>query len=214
VAFRQLEGVVRHSTIPMLKFVNGDATVPRGDPEPLGHRAHLQQQGRAGRWIHRFAPRPLASSRGVRTGQWWAVGVHQGFRGGEVRFQLGEIQIVPVECARGGTPCIVVANMIAQNGINKRRRDQVPGRLHRPGSRAWRGAGIPPAKGGEGDVRMPRIGTGHACGEWKIIEALISRTLVDYGIDVTVYQWLSGKPVAISDFLSDADVRKCLKILA
>jgi O-acetyl-ADP-ribose deacetylase (regulator of RNase III) len=96
----------------------------------------------------------------------------------EIKPELGNIQIVPVE------KDIVVANMIAQHGVYW----------------YWY-RGTPPirydalekcltkldkyAKDNEASVHMPKIGAGLGGGDWYVIEKIINKTLLD--IDVTVY---------------------------
>lgn len=169
----------------MLKYVNGDATVPQGI-QSLSVIAHLCNN--KGKWGAGFTgalsarwPQPEMEYR-----RWFADGVHQGFRGGQTRFELGQIQIVPVYAMRGGAPCIVVANMIAQNGINKKGQNKCRVDYDALATAlgevreylAWKD---------DGSVHMPRIGTGLACGDWSAIEPLIRLQLVEFGIDVTVY---------------------------
>lgn len=93
-------------------------------------------------------------------------------------FVLGAVQFVQVE------PDVWVANTIGQHGLKPHR-------------------GLPPiryeavrlglekvaakAKEINATVHMPRIGCGLAGGEWRLIEALLTSTLVEQGIEVTVY---------------------------
>ena len=100
------------------------------------------------------------------------------------RFQLGAVQVVPVEEG------LFVVNMIAQEGYGKNNRN-----LHQtsePNSKSpirydALERCLSSVSQFNGTVHMPRIGTGLAGGSWEQIEAIIQRTLVDAGIGVYVY---------------------------
>jgi len=109
------------------------------------------------------------------------------------KFQLGAIQVVPVQ----GDPPLSVVNMIAQEGYGKGNRN-----LHRssePDSRppirydaleqCLTEVGLlvksGPAQGAS--IHMPRIGCGLAGSSWDIIEPIVSAQLS--GLPVTVYDY-------------------------
>jgi O-acetyl-ADP-ribose deacetylase (regulator of RNase III) len=59
-------------------------------------------------------------------------------------------------------------------------------------------------------VHMPRIGTGEAGGDWKIIEGIVQETLTARGVGVTVYYLHEGEdesarqpPLDFSQRMSD-----------
>jgi len=52
-------------------------------------------------------------------------------------------------------------------------------------------------------VHMPRIGTGHAGGQWNIVRELVDEGLVRRGIEVTVYELPeSERPRDVQEVLS------------
>ena len=113
------------------------------------------------------------------------------------KFQLGAIQVVPVQ----GDPPLSVVNMIAQEGYGKGNRNRH--RSSEPDSRppirydaleqcltevGYLGKSGP-AQGAS--IHMPRIGCGLAGGKWGDVEPIIERTLSH--AQVTVYDPPGGK---------------------
>ena len=93
-------------------------------------------------------------------------------------FELGALQLVSVE------PDLWVANIIGQEGIHPNNGE--------PPIRYWAiEAGLADladeADAMDAAVHMPRIGCGLAGGDWSTVEAIIERTLIAAGVDVTVY---------------------------
>lgn len=161
-----------------IKYVKGDATRPdlKGLPGLIVHISNS-----AGGWgagfvlaISKRWPYPEREYR-----RWYREGSDL-FAG---KFQLGAIQVVPVQ----GDPPLSVINMIAQSGYGKGNRNQH--RSNEPDSRppirydaleqCLTEVGYliksGPAQGAS--VHMPRIGTGLSQGSWDIIEPIIERTL-------------------------------------
>jgi O-acetyl-ADP-ribose deacetylase (regulator of RNase III) len=153
----------------LIQYTVGDATRPVGDgPKVIVHICNDVGGWGAGfvvaiskRW-----PEPEAAYR-----RW-----HKGL--GDVPFALGEVQFVEVE------PSLCVANMIAQRhvvatgGVPPVRYEAVEAALTKVAQFA---------KERDASVHMPRIGCGLAGGKWEEIERIVQHTLVDRGIDVTVY---------------------------
>ena len=153
----------------MIQYAAGDATRPVGDgPKVIVHICN-----EVGGWgagfvvaISKRWPEPEAAYR-----RW-----HKGM--GDVPFALGEVQFVEVE------PSLWVANMIAQRnvvaagGLPPVRYEAVESALTKVAQFA---------NERDATVHMPRIGCGLAGGKWEEIERIVQSTLVDRGIDVTVY---------------------------
>lgn len=100
------------------------------------------------------------------------------FRSGS-RLTLGDVQFIDVE------PALTVANMIGQHGIRRSGTGTPPIRYDAVEAALRAVARL--AEERRAGVQMPRIGCGLAGGTWNCIEPLIERTLLERGIDVTVY---------------------------
>lgn len=152
-----------------LTYVEGDATLPVGDgPKVIAHVCN--DVGGWGRGfvvaVSRRWPGPEAAYR-----RWHKEGAGGGF-------ELGRIQLVEVGEA------LWVANLVAQAGVRATasgpplRYEALTSCLEALRTSALeRGA----------SVHMPRIGAGLAGGDWTVIEGIVRRTLVDGGVEVTVY---------------------------
>lgn len=158
-----------HMETPMINYVQGDATAPQGD----GNKIILHVCNDIGGWGAGFVlalsqrwPEPEAAYR-----RWY-----QGRSSNN--FELGEVQVVPVE------PDIMVANLIGQRDIH-------PGPDGPPIRYEALEAGLSQladeAYAADASVHMPRIGCGLAGGDWETVGAIVQRTLVDTGTPVTVY---------------------------
>jgi O-acetyl-ADP-ribose deacetylase (regulator of RNase III) len=153
----------------MIQYTVGDATRPIGDgPKVIVHICNDVGGWGAGfvvaiskRWRE-----PEAAYRRWNKGE------------GDAPFALGEVQFVEVE------PSLWVANMIARRnvvsagGVPPVRYEAVESALKKVAQFA---------KDRDASVHMPRIGCGLAGGKWEEIERIVHRTLIDHGIDVTVY---------------------------
>lgn len=175
----------------MIKYVVGDATAPVGNgPKLIVHICN-----NAGGWGAGFV---LAISKRWRYPEreyrrWHREG--SGLLSG--KFQLGAIQVVPVQ----GDPPLSVVNMIAQEGYGKNNRNQH--RSNEPDSRppirydaleqCLNEVGYlvrsGPAQGAS--IHMPRIGCSLGGGRWAEVEPIIARTLGH--ASVTVYDFPGGK---------------------
>lgn len=153
----------------MINYVIGDATQPIGE----GHKiiAHVcnDQGGWGMGFVTAISRRWLAPELNYRS---WYAGRQPTI---SMPFQLGNVQIIPVESD------IAVANMIAQHGYGGTngpaiRYDALEQCLTGVATMAYGSS-----------VHMPRIGCGLAGGTWKEVEPIIQRTLIAADIIVTVY---------------------------
>ena len=147
----------------MIRYLRGDATSPQAaGPKIIAHIVNT-----AGKWGKGFVlalskrwPDPEREYR-----RWYNVGTG---------FELGATQIVA--CVKGQ---ILVANMIAQKGTRTGtsgppiRYDALRSCLQRVAMEAeLRGASI----------HMPKIGTGLAGGDWRVIEPMIQEMLSNHSV--------------------------------
>lgn len=98
------------------------------------------------------------------------------------RLLLGSVQFVQVE------ETIWVANMIAQRDVKSYRRGSGPP-IRYDALKDALSVVADKARSLNASVHMPRIGAGLAGGDWQRIELIIEQTLIDEGIDVTVYNF-------------------------
>jgi O-acetyl-ADP-ribose deacetylase (regulator of RNase III) len=153
-----------------ITFLKGDATCPQASGVKI--IAHVCND--LGKWGKGFV---LALSRRwdgpERAYRDW----HRDRAGND--FGLGVAQFVQVE------PYVWVANMVAQHGVKGGRTppiryEAVESCLARIAAKALElGA----------SVHMPRIGCGLAGGRWERIEPLVSKTLCEADVAVTVYDF-------------------------
>ena len=152
-----------------ITYVEGDATNPVG----AGARVICHVCNDIGGWGRGFV---TAISRRWREPE---AQYREWFRSGEAGgFCLGAIQVVPVG------PGLSVANMIAQRDI-KRRQGSPPIRYDALSACLTKLASHASASGAS--VHMPRIGCGLAGGSWPEVEAIVTSTLCEAGVDVVVY---------------------------
>lgn len=147
----------------MIEYLVGDAT----DPGTTGARIIAHVVNDIGRWGRGFV---LSVTKRYPTAEAAYREWNKGERDQHIPFNLGEVQFVHV------APNIVVANMIAQRGVDTIldmppiRYDALEICLIRLRSFAQRY---------DASVHMPRIGCGLAGGEWSKVEKLVSHTLAD-----------------------------------
>lgn len=98
---------------------------------------------------------------------------------------LGSVGFVAVEHFPNGEWKLGVANLIGQDGIGFSK-GKPPIRYDAVFNGLQTVAGWCEQLS-ETTIHMPRIGCGLAGGDWRVIEALVNVTLIDKGIDVTVY---------------------------
>lgn len=97
------------------------------------------------------------------------------------KFELGEVQFVQVENN------LWVSNLIGQHKINKDENGQAPIRYNAIEIGLQKVAEF--ALKVNATVHMPRIGCGLAGGTWDKIEPILLKTLIEKGINVTVYDF-------------------------
>jgi len=154
-----------------IRLVRGDATAPQGGGAKI--IAHICND--VGAWGKGFV---LALSRR------WSEPA-QAFRQWyqerqENDFGLGAVQVVPVD------ENLWVANMVAQHGIRKV--EGIPPIRYEALAQCLETVAVK-AKELNASLHMPRIGCGLAGGEWSRIEAMISKTLCEQDLPVTVYDF-------------------------
>jgi hypothetical protein len=155
---------------PQIKYVIGDALSPRG------HGNHVIAQV-----VNDGTPNWGGAGFASAVRRKWNH-VQNEFRdwvaGDRRRLSIGSSVLVPAE------PSVSVFCMVAQRGYGP---SPTP-RIRYVGlERCLRELADEVCERG-GNVHMPRIGTGHAGGQWPIIEELISQELVSRGVPVTVYE--------------------------
>lgn len=153
-----------------IKYVIGDATRPQGDE--LKIIVHVANN--AGAWGAGFV---LALSKRWKLPEqsyreWYCFRAQAPMLMGMVDFTYPEAGIV-------------VASMIAQEGIRKR--NGPPIRYHAVEEGLNVVEDFARRRKEISSVHMPRIGCGLAGGSWDKIEPIIQRQLCDRGIGVTVY---------------------------
>lgn len=160
-----------------LKYIDGDATLPRGG----GHRMIIHCCNDFGAWGAGFV---LAlSKRWKKPEQEYRIW-YRSQGEGRNKFKLGEIQIVDIQSE------LAVVNMIGQHGIDPDVDGNPPIRYDAIKSCLTKIA--IEAKDRSSSVHAPRFGAGLAGGDWNKIEALIKETLINKGINVTVYDFKEG----------------------
>mgnify|MGYP001563936301 FL=1 len=157
-----------------ITYVTGDATRPLG----TGRRLIAHVCNDVGGWGAGFVV--SLSSRSKLAEKAYRKWAYEGTDNEGHPFELGQVQFATYK------PDIVVANMIAQQGIRTDSEGNPPLRyaalricLDKVGARAVRQGA---------SVHMPRIGCGLAGGDWEKVEECVLGALVDaYGVSVTVY---------------------------
>lgn len=161
-------------------YTNGDATSPKGE----GKKYIVHVCNDIGGWGRGFVlalsnkwDSPEKSYR-----EWNRNGFYELPDSTKCKFELGNIQVVPVE------ENLSVINMIGQHGcyptivdgekIQPIRYDALKKCLMKVAKLA---------KSTNASVHMPMIGAGLAGGDWSIIEGIINKTLIFLGVDTTVY---------------------------
>jgi O-acetyl-ADP-ribose deacetylase (regulator of RNase III) len=147
-----------------INYVKGDATKPQSAGKKIV--AHVCNNIRA--WGAGFV---LALSKR------WKM-PEERYRSSESSLELGTVQFIPV------TEDVIVANMVAQEGL-KRRSTDIPLRYESLRECLAKVADF--ANFNSCSVHMPRIGCGLAGGEWYKVEKIIEDTLLASRVPVTVY---------------------------
>lgn len=156
-----------------LKYVRGDATSPQGQGVKI--IAHVCNN--IGAWGAGFV---IAVSNRFPE-------VEKAYRGLDRR-RLGMVQYVHI-----AGEDIVVANMIAQNGINDSKSGWRGDLLSYEHLRDCLGRVFNYAKNLNATVHMPFIGCGLAGSNWSKIEPLVIHCVKQYNIDCFVYEYEKDK---------------------
>ena len=146
----------------MIKYVNGDATLPEGD----GLKMICHVNNNIGKWGKGFVMAvskrwPETRTKFLELGKW----------------TLGDVQLIQVE------DDIIVANMIAQNGIGKPEKN----RIDYDALTKCLKVVAEYAKTFNAKLHMPRIGCGLGGAPWPNIESIIQSTM--HSLDITIYDF-------------------------
>jgi O-acetyl-ADP-ribose deacetylase (regulator of RNase III) len=162
----------RSSELPMIRYLQGDATQPVGLRSEFKIIVHVCND--AGKWGKGFV---LAVSK-----RWKApeLAYRKAFSVSPT-LTLGDVQFVPVE------PRLEIANLIGQHGV-ARGGQRVPPIRYEAIRKGLNAVAIH-ATERDATVHVPRMGCGLAGGRWEDIESIIEETLDDAGIATTVYDF-------------------------
>jgi O-acetyl-ADP-ribose deacetylase (regulator of RNase III) len=153
---------------PMIKYLRGDATEPRGPGVRI--ICHVVND-KAAKWGGGFA---RVVRRRLPQAQEDFISWTEGNRND---FALGEARLCPIDDS------LEVFSMVCQHGYGASRTPRIRyGPMKKCLERLAEIAGKK-----EATVHMPRIGCGQAGGSWSIVSELIDETLCSRGIPVTVY---------------------------
>lgn len=159
-----------HNPIGLLKFVQGDATIPQGSSNiylvQIVNNEGKYGAGFSGALSRRY-PKVEFEYR-----QWW--------RQKYGKLTLGDIQFVQIHST------LIVVNMVAQNGIVGPKN---PKPINYEALKLCLGKVGDEVSKFNASVHMPRIGAGLAQGNWEEIETIIEQELLKRGINVVVYDW-------------------------
>jgi len=160
----------------MIKYVQGDATMPRLAQREMGLIAHVcNDRGGWGRGFVLALSNRWAQPEGAYR-MWHRTRCNEQ---GEP-FKLGNIQYVRVDSY------LYVVNMIAQAGYGG------PTPLHLESLETCLGKVAQLAREVKASVHMPRIGTGLGGSSWEVVGPVVSGQLPD--IPVTVYDLAKERP--------------------
>jgi O-acetyl-ADP-ribose deacetylase (regulator of RNase III) len=154
-----------------LRFRSGSITDVHSDgPVVIGHivndSAHAWGRRGVAAALARAYPQAAAAFRA------WTIADTDNLR-------LGNIHLVEVEQDHQ----IWIASMVAQSGFGPSKEPRLA--YHALANALESIAGV--ASRLEASVHLPRIGAGQAGGRWDLIEQELDRTLVQAGVDVTIY---------------------------
>lgn len=161
-----------------IEYVRGDATRPQG----FGNKIIVHCCNNEGCWgagfvmaLSRHWPQPEAQYHR------WA---HNGRAEGKP-FELGQFVLVPVMNPHSVKE-LRVCNLIGQDGVGYIPGERPPIRYDAIDEGLWT-LGKALSLTDLWSVHMPRMGAGLAGGDWRIIEAIIVKNLIEMDIPVTVY---------------------------
>lgn len=166
----------RTSSQPGISYVTGDATRPSGAQKKL--IVHVVNDGTAN-WGGRGFARALAKA---------CPDIQDDFREWSkehsLRKKFGQVRFARIDSETA------VASMICQKGYGT---SPTP-RIRYGALKNCLKIVSEYAHKNEYSVHMPRIGTGEAGGNWSIVAELVSSTIVDAGVRVTVYDLPGIRP--------------------
>jgi len=166
----------RHTVQPLLKYVHGSATQPRGSGMRMVVQVVNDKTANWGGGGFATAVRKAWPDvqKDFRT---WVEQESASFRLGAVRLAEADERTV-------------AASIVAQHGYGPSPRPRVRYAALREGLQKV--AQLAAEKGTS--VHMPRIGTGQAGGSWSVVRDLVAETLCSVGIHVTVYDLPGSMP--------------------
>ena len=157
------------STWATLEYFRGDALSPRGDgPRLIAHIVNDRTPNWGGNGFAAAVKRKFPNVQ--QEFREWA-------RSEPTEFKLGRIHVAPI-----GHDTFSV-QMIAQAGYGKSTRPRI---RYQPLQRCLESV-AELALSKQATVHMPRIGMGHARGQWPVIEGILVESLVSRGVSVSVY---------------------------
>ncbi len=155
-----------------INYVKGDATSPKGE----GRRIIIHCCNNLGYWnagfVKAVSKRWSAPERAYRQ---WATGHDK-----RLPFVLGNVQFVKVDTD------LCVANIIGQSGIARGGFTYPPPIRYEAIRKALQRV-CEVALTYNASVHMPRMGAGHAGGNWELIAEIVEAELSSKGVSVTVY---------------------------
>lgn len=172
--------IIKEDKEKTITYIKGDATAPVGE----GKKYIVHICNDIGGWGQGFV---LALSNKweepeKKYREWSYKGFYELPDMSKCKFDLGNIQIVPVE------ENLSIINMLAQHSCYPK---IVNGKKIQPiRYEALRDCLMKVAKLAKANnvsVHMPMIGAGLAGGDWTVIEGIINDTLIKSGVDTTVY---------------------------
>jgi O-acetyl-ADP-ribose deacetylase (regulator of RNase III) len=150
-----------HQCVDGIRYLDGDATQPVGeDNKFIIHCCNNKRKWGAGFVL-------ALSNRWPSTKTAYL----------DSNMELGSCSIIKVE------PDIFVINIIAQNGLGRRRIRYVDYEALRIACSNIRSFVMK----FKGSIHAPRLGSGLAGGKWSIIERILVEEFVNHGIQVTIY---------------------------
>lgn len=165
-------------SVKSIEYVYGDATEPKGD----GLKIVVHCCNSIGLWgagfVIALSKKNTVPEKMYRA--WYKEGSYSTERAGVVPFKLGMVQFSPFDKST------IVCNLIGQEGVGFKNGPPIRYDSIRNGFKMM----IELMKDDKFSVHMPRMGCGLAGGEWEKMEVIIKETLCDYGIPVTVYDFL------------------------
>jgi len=159
-----------HQKAMKITYVKGDATAPLGSDRKV--IVHVCND--LGKWGKGFV---LAISKRWKEPE---KIYRAAYTNSSTPPALGDVQLVKV------AEDILVANLIGQHGIKRKNTTSAPPIRYDAVKQGLEKVACY-ALDYQASVHMPRIGCGLAGGEWEKIVTIIEETLIDVGVETTVY---------------------------